>query len=362
MPIEIGIWRVEQTPQAIVPSMLDAESRLEQWLVDDISLIAPNLLVIGRQVRTPFGGIIDILAMDANGDLTVLELKRDRTPREVVAQLLDYASWVNTLSEEKVGEIFQKFQSDRGVFPTVSIDDAYKSRFSATALPETLNENHQLIIVASELDESTERIVTYLSETHNVQINAIFFRFFKDGDREYLTRAWFRDPAGVDLSETRGNVREQWKGEYYGSFGGGRDWECARKYGYFAAGGGTWYSRTLALLEPGARLWVNNPAHGYVGVGTVMESRVKADEFMVQAAHGAVPITEQPDCDPEIKEALSDANLANYLVRVEWTHSVPLSQAVRERGFFGNQNSVCQPRASKWEYTVNRLKEVWNIS
>ena len=135
MPIEIGIWRVEQTPQAIVPSMLDAESRLEQWLVDDISLVAPNLLVIGRQVRTPFGGIIDILAMDANGDLTVLELKRDRTPREVVAQLLDYASWVNTLSEEKIGEIFQKFQSDCGVSPTVSIDDAYKSRFSATALP-----------------------------------------------------------------------------------------------------------------------------------------------------------------------------------------------------------------------------------
>ena len=284
MPIEIGIWRVEQTPQAIVPSMLDAESRLEQWLVDDISLVAPNLLVIGRQVRTPFGGIIDILAMDANGDLTVLELKRDRTPREVVAQLLDYASWVNTLSEEKIGEIFQKFQSDCGVSPTVSIDDAYKSRFSATALPEALNENHQLIIVASELDESTERIVTYLSETHNVQINAIFFRFFKDGDREYLTRAWFRDPAGVELSETTGNVREQWNGEYYGSFGGGRDWECARKYGYFAAGGGMWYSRTLALLEPGSRLWVNNPAHGYVGVGTVMESRVKADEFMVQTA------------------------------------------------------------------------------
>ena len=249
MPIEIGIWRVEQTPQAIVPSMLDAESRLEQWLVDDISLVAPNLLVIGRQVRTPFGGIIDILAMDANGDLTVLELKRDRTPREVVAQLLDYASWVNTLSEEKIGEIFQKFQSDCGVSPTVSIDDAYKSRFSATALPEALNENHQLIIVASELDESTERIVTYLSETHNVQINAIFFRFFKDGDREYLTRAWFRDPAGVELSETTGNVREQWNGEYYGSFGGGRDWECARKYGYFAAGGGMWYSRTLALLH-----------------------------------------------------------------------------------------------------------------
>ena len=33
MPIEIGIWRVEQTPQAIVPSMLDAETALSNgWL------------------------------------------------------------------------------------------------------------------------------------------------------------------------------------------------------------------------------------------------------------------------------------------------------------------------------------------
>lgn len=30
--------------------------------------------------------------MNSEGDLTVIELKRDRTPREVVAQVLDYAS------------------------------------------------------------------------------------------------------------------------------------------------------------------------------------------------------------------------------------------------------------------------------
>ena len=349
MPIEIGIWRVDQKQQAVLPSVLDEEKRLEKWLVDDISLVAPNLLVIGEQVRTPFGGILDILAMDINGDLIVLELKKDKTPREVVAQLLDYASWVKTLSEEKIGEIFQNFQSKRKFSPTVSIDDAYKLRFSATALPESLNENHQLIIVAAELDESTERIVTYLAEAYNVQINAIFFRFFRDGDREYLTRAWFRDPVGIELPETTGNVHEQWNGEYYGSFGGGRDWECACKYGYFAAGGGAWYNRTLDLLEPGARLWVNMPEHGYVGVGTVVEGKIKADAFMIDGA----PITGLSDCDPRLKDNLDDQNLANYLVRIEWTHTVPSSKAVKERGFFGNQNSVCQPRASKWEYTVS---------
>lgn len=37
------------------------------------------------------------------------------------------------------------------------------------------------------------------------------------------------------------------------------------------AGGGSWYSRTLGLLEPGARVWVNVPSKGYVGVGRVTE-------------------------------------------------------------------------------------------
>jgi len=34
---------------------------------------------------------------------------------------------------------------------------------------------------------------------------------------------------------------------------------------------------------------------------------------------------------------------------------------IHETGFFGNQNSVCRPRAKKWDYTVERLKKRWGI-
>ena len=66
-------------------------------------------MVIGRQVPTEFGGRIDLLAIDSAGALTILELKRDRTPREVVAQLIDYASWVNRLSTRQVHEMATTF-------------------------------------------------------------------------------------------------------------------------------------------------------------------------------------------------------------------------------------------------------------
>lgn len=42
------------------------------------------------------------LAVSREGDLTVIELKRDRTPRDVVAQILDYATWVATLGTKQI--------------------------------------------------------------------------------------------------------------------------------------------------------------------------------------------------------------------------------------------------------------------
>jgi RecB family endonuclease NucS len=54
--------------------------------------VGEPLLIIGRQVATSSGKVIDLLAADADGVLHVLELKKDKTPREVVAQVLDYGS------------------------------------------------------------------------------------------------------------------------------------------------------------------------------------------------------------------------------------------------------------------------------
>lgn len=78
----------------------DLERRLEEWLGEDIGLLGQHLLIIGRQVPTDYGGFIDLLCLDENGDLVTVELKRVKTRREVTAQVLDYASWVADLAAE----------------------------------------------------------------------------------------------------------------------------------------------------------------------------------------------------------------------------------------------------------------------
>jgi len=75
---------------------LGKEALLEQMITEDPTILSDRWLLIGRQVRTTHGGFIDLLALNQDGQLIVIELKRDMTPREVVAQALDYASWAQT--------------------------------------------------------------------------------------------------------------------------------------------------------------------------------------------------------------------------------------------------------------------------
>ena len=368
MPIEVGLWRIGERLKKVDFSPIDSESRLESVLAEDISVIHPGLLLIGRQVPTAYGKFIDLLALDGDGHVVVLELKKNRTPREVVAQLLDYGSWVRQLDDEDIASLFdtyvKKHDPQHGL---ISLDQAFCDKFGVKAMPETLNESHELVLVAGELDDSSERIIGYLADEYGVSINAVFFRFFRDGDHEYISRAWLADPGEVEKKVVAKREKEPWNGEYYACFGDGlgRAWEDGRKYGFTSAGGGLWYSRTLSMLEPGGRVWVNvSGGVGYVGVGIVEACVVPMDKFLVDDGSGnQVPISSQQlNAHYHQKEADENPDNGEFFVKVRWLKTVPTKEAVKEKGFFGNQNSAAQPRAKKWQHTIERLRQRFDIT
>ena len=349
MPVEQSIWKVGESPEKLNSSKLKNEDELEDMICQDMTILYEQWLPIGRQVITAHGGKIDILAIDQNGNLIVIELKKNRTPREVVTQAIDYASWVKTLDSAKIASIYKKY-SDGIMTKFESLDEALLDKFKATFSEDEINQAHQVVIVASELDPSTERIVLYLND-YDIPINTVFFNVFRDGNNRYLSRAWLIDPAETEerANLPKGN-KEPWNGEYYASFGHGmgRDWEDARKYNFISSGGGRWYSRTLNQLSKGDRVWVNIPHAGYVGVAIVEDSAVMAKDFTVQTDEGEKQIFKVPLRASFHKQFADDEEKSEYFVKVKWIKDVPKNQAVSKIGFFGNQNSVCKPRDSKW--------------
>lgn len=353
MPVEMRMWRIDgPEPKPLTAATLPTESELHEFLKKDPSLLGTALLVIGSEVIAPFGKRLDLLAIDADGNLHVLELKRDRTPREVVAQVLDYGSWVSTLSRDDVIDIAEKYLGQ-------PFEASYEEVFGS-APPDELNGELQLTVVASALDASSERIVTYL-RGFGVPINAVFFTYIEDDDRRYLARSWLatsdeRSASSVAKSTSK---RATWNGiDWYVSFGGDRSWDDARRYGFVSAGGGKFYSQTIRALPEGARVWVNIPQTGYVGVGTVIGPAVRFSEAHVTADGAPVPLSAQALAGSYTHQDSEADEDAEWVVPVQWIRTVPLTDAYWEKGFFANQNSACKLRQ---EFTLDRLAQRFDV-
>jgi hypothetical protein len=55
MPIKTEMWRIDKGLEKVIYSSLEAEKKLQSILEEDISIIDPDLMTIGRQVLTSPG-------------------------------------------------------------------------------------------------------------------------------------------------------------------------------------------------------------------------------------------------------------------------------------------------------------------
>lgn len=175
------LWKVkDDSLSEMTSSSLDLEERIHKWVEKDLSIILPNAILVGSKIKTDHGKELDLLAIDENGDLVVIELKRGLTPREVTSQALDYASWVATLTIDDIDKILTNRGESRSVLELLS--DAFDNNDDID-----INEGQKIYIVASAIDSITERICRYLS-TNGLQINVVTFNYYKDTDNEYIAR------------------------------------------------------------------------------------------------------------------------------------------------------------------------------
>jgi hypothetical protein len=348
MSFNMSLWKINNEDLVEIDrTRMDREERLENWIAQDISILDLDLLLIGRQVSTDFGGRIDLLGIDRQGDITILELKRDKTPREVVAQILDYASWVNRLSFKEINAIASKFLNQ-------DLSTAFNSYFGEP-LPEKTNTNHSMVIIASELDESSERIVRYLADEHDININVIFFNFFRSDSEEILGRAWLMDPEKV---QEKAEARKQppWSGYWYVNVGEGihRNWDDDIRYGFIGAGQGNKFSRGLKRLDIGDKIFAYLSGTGYVGYGEVTHKATMIKDFVVEDK----PLLKLPRNAPQADDNKDDPEMCEWVVGVNWLKTYTREEAKTFKGVFACRNVVCKLRD---EATVKFLEKEFDL-
>jgi hypothetical protein len=311
-----------------------------------------ELLVLSRQQPTGYGGRVDLICMDGDGELWLVEVKKERTPREVVAQALDYGYWVSGLGHDEIADLYAERHGGE------PLSAGFAKRF-IHELPETVNQSHHLVIVASQLDDATERIVRY-AEAQGMPINVVLFQTFLDEGRRYLARSWLIDPVAVEVRQSRrpDSKRAPWNGtDFSVNVGEGEDrrWADGRRYGYVSAGGHPrWIKSLEKLCSSGSRVFCYVPGHGYVGVGrAISPAPVPLTDFTVEQNGQRVPLTEADLVTPNVGKFLLDTDKVEHFVAVDWEATVPLEAAIQDSPpLYSNQGVVTRLRDDRTRRVV----------
>ena len=193
-----------------------AEKDIQDWVEKNSEVIYEDepVLIIGREVMTDTGHSIDLLGIDRNGYPVVIELKATKTPRTVISQTLDYASWVGTLNNEELIDIGEEYIKEHS--PYDSFREAFNDTFSGEDidfLKKLLDENHinskrRLVIIAEDADTRTERMAKELDANGSI-ISLISYTYYMQDDKEFLNfEPVFRSiPPQVEVGESVQSLR-----------------------------------------------------------------------------------------------------------------------------------------------------------
>jgi hypothetical protein len=155
---------------------LEFEKYLEGWLERSPWAIAQEpFLWIGRQTSASVeeGTVFpDLLGIDQEGNLVLVELKKGKAPREVIAQLLEYAAWAADLPEERIEGIAVSYWVRRNFQRENDFAQVFRETFE-TDQPPSLNHRLRLFIVAEEIPAEVARVSRFLRMSHGLDINCV---------------------------------------------------------------------------------------------------------------------------------------------------------------------------------------------
>ena len=178
---------------------LDLRERqnLQEWIAKNPSILGEELLVVQKE----FSGFsdtnerLDLLALDAYGNLVVIENKLDDSGRDVAWQAIKYVSYCATLTKSEVRDIFLRYAN-------LSVDEA------ETAIVDFLNadsfeeaqinaSDQRIILVSATFRKEVTSTVMWLMN-HGINIRCIKITPYLHGEEVFLDTEQILPPPDTE--------------------------------------------------------------------------------------------------------------------------------------------------------------------
>lgn len=188
MSDDIRIWEIDAGSQTanLVESnnRMETERSLEKLLIKNPDVLMEGLTLVGRQMPTD-SGFLDLLGVDADGRLVVFELKRETLTRDAVAQVIDYCSYLESLTESDLAKYVAECSGTNDVEEIGDFESWYGERQGGKQLVDM--RPTRMVLVGLGADARAYRMVEFLTE-RGVDISLLTFHGYRYADKMLLAR------------------------------------------------------------------------------------------------------------------------------------------------------------------------------
>lgn len=180
---------------------------LQEWVIEEPRILGEELLVITSEYAGFENTLdrLDVLALDHDGKLIVIELKRDRADSNTDLQALKYAGFCSTLTAEEIQQEYREFHNARdseelspeevadrfGEF--LETDEGIEVGESGWAQFE-LDDRPRVMLAAGEFGAEITSPVLWLNQEYGLDITCVRMSAYKRDD-EYLVQGQRIIPA-----------------------------------------------------------------------------------------------------------------------------------------------------------------------
>ncbi|MFB5166704.1 hypothetical protein V2P11_13090 [Parageobacillus toebii] len=157
---------------------------IEEWIRKNPEVLGEDLLIIGHEYdKFEVNERLDLLALDKQGNLVIIELKRDTTGGSVDFQALKYASYCARLNPQDVLDIYSEYIQKHHLNVDAKEElMAFLEVENEEELNAILNTNQRIIIVGREIDKRVLSVCTWLYE-NSIDIKCITIKPYKLDDQ-----------------------------------------------------------------------------------------------------------------------------------------------------------------------------------
>lgn len=214
----VGATATTAKPIGLAEAGLKERQHLQEWVIEHPEVLGPDVKIVAFEfgswaahTGTLERDRLDVLALDGDGRLMVVELKRDKAPDTVDMQALKYAALVSRFTRDDLERVHaQHLTKRRGEVVDAVVAGAELDEW-ATITEDSLR-LPRIVLMASEFPKTVTATVVFLHQQLGLDVQLLAFQAYQTATEVLITVSQHYPPPEIEefvLSPEVNEARQQ---------------------------------------------------------------------------------------------------------------------------------------------------------